>query len=311
MKSILLFLPVCAFAQTYINGGRTVEGAINYCDTAGAANVYACSLTPAIAGYSTGAVYHFRAGAANTGASTINFNSAGARAIRKNGDQDLAAGDIKAGQMVAVAYDGSFMQMLSQTGAAAAGGGGAAPTVISTTGQGYWSPFGDGAGTFVIPNLNDRDLRLWQVVLPYKAVFGKVVVHVTTPSGASCSGGTCGLVVGLYNASCGALMASGRATSGGSPDIATSGVKAIALSSAVTLDPGPYYLGVASDSAFLALTAKDIHGSFMGLANASATRFGVGANPASGNGGGLTLPSSCGAINVAGQQAPVLNLWER
>ena len=72
---------------------------------------------------------------------------------------DRADLDIKAGQLVAVMYDGAEMQMLSQTGNAAAGGGGSASTLITTAGVGYWSPF-DGGGAFITPSVTDRDLRV-------------------------------------------------------------------------------------------------------------------------------------------------------
>lgn len=315
MRTIILFLGITAAltAQTYVNGGRTVEGPVNFCADSGSTDSYSCSLSPAITGYVTGAIYHFRANTANTGAASINLNGLGAKAIRKNRDQDLADNDIKAGQLVGVTYDGSDMQMISQTGNAAAGGGGggSAPTIIATAGVGYWSPFGPGAGTFISPNLFDRDLRLWQVVLPYRATFGKVTVNVLTASGTSCPSGVCGLLLGLYDSACANLLAWGRATSGGAPDIAVTGLKAIPLSSAVTVEPGVYFLALSSDSATLAVSARDIHGVFTAAVNAGAPRMGVGANRSTGNGAGLTLPASCGAINTSGLQMPPVNVWER
>ncbi len=315
MKTTILFLGMSAAlaAQTYVNGGRTIEGPVNFCADSGSTDAYACSLSPAITAYVTGAIYHFRANTANTGDASVNFNGLGARTIRKNRDQTLGDNDIKSGQLVAVMYDGAEMQMLSQTGnvAATGGGGGATPTVISTAGVGYWSPFGPGAGTFITPNLSDRDVRLWQTVLPYRATFGKVTVNVITASGTSCPSGTCGLLVGIYDSACASLLGWGRATSGGSPDIATTGIKAIPLSSPVTLDPGVYYLAVSSDSGSLAVTARDIHGTYGAVVNTGAPRFGVGANRSTGNGAGLTFPAACGAINISGFQMPPVNVWER
>lgn len=91
------------------------------CVDGGSANAYACSLLPAIGAYSAGTVYWFRAGAANTGPSTVNLNSLGAVAIKKFSSQDLSANDIRAGQWVMIVYDGSNMQMMSQTGSSPAG----------------------------------------------------------------------------------------------------------------------------------------------------------------------------------------------
>lgn len=314
MKTAILSFSLAAAlaAQTYVNGGRTIEGPVNFCADSGSTDAYACSISPAITGYVTGAIYHFRANTANSGDATINFNGLGVKAIRKNRDQALADNDIKAGQLVAVMYDGAEMQMLSQTGnaASAGGGGGSTPTVITTAGVGYWSPF-DGSGAFITPNLIDRDLRLWQVVLPFRATFGKVGINIATASGSACPSGTCGLVMGLYDSSCTNLLAWGRATSGGSPDIATTGAKWIPLTSAVTLDPGAYYVALASDSAVLTVYARDIHSQFGAIINASTPRFGAGSNRATGNGATLSFPATCGSISATGFQMPPSHAWER
>ena len=119
----LIFAAVVGRAQ-YINGSRTIEGPVNFCSDSGASDAYACSFTPAIAAYQTGTVYTFKANTANTGAATVNFNALGAKTIRKRSDQDLADNDIKAGQLVQMVYDGTYMQMLSQVANAAAGGAG-------------------------------------------------------------------------------------------------------------------------------------------------------------------------------------------
>ena len=86
-----------------------------FCQDAGAGGGYACNLNPPISGYGTGTSYWFKAGAANTGAATINFNALGPKPIVKQYNQALAANDIHAGQWVIVTYDGTNMQMQSQT----------------------------------------------------------------------------------------------------------------------------------------------------------------------------------------------------
>lgn len=60
-----------------------------------------------ISAYATGQLFRFIAGAANTGAATMNVNSIGAKAIRKisgGSDVALAAGDIAAGETYTVIY---------------------------------------------------------------------------------------------------------------------------------------------------------------------------------------------------------------
>lgn len=109
---------------------------LNYAGAAGAANAYTVALAPAIAAYQAGQLFSFKANANNTGAATVNVNGLGAIAIKKNGDADLAADDIKNGQVVTVVYDGTNFQMVSQLGNAAGGGGGGADdvrTLIYTT----------------------------------------------------------------------------------------------------------------------------------------------------------------------------------
>jgi hypothetical protein len=85
------------------------------CQDAGAGGSYACSLSPAISSYQTGASYWFKAGGANAGAATVNFNALGAKSLVKQYNQALSANDIRAGQWVIVTYDGTNMQMQSQT----------------------------------------------------------------------------------------------------------------------------------------------------------------------------------------------------
>lgn len=90
----------------------------SFCVDTGTTSTYSCSLNPPITGYSTGTTYWFKANSMNTGTATINFNGLGAKAIKKQANQDLGGGDIKAGQWVLVTYDGTNMQMQSQSGAA-------------------------------------------------------------------------------------------------------------------------------------------------------------------------------------------------
>lgn len=94
--------------------GEAVDGAgaLDYAPDAGAANAYAITLSPVLTGHVTGMPIYFKALNANTGASTLNVNGLGAVAIKKHGSLALAAGDIAAGQIVAVAYDGTNYQIL-------------------------------------------------------------------------------------------------------------------------------------------------------------------------------------------------------
>lgn len=122
-----------AQAQVRINGNRILDGTLNYCADAGASDTYACNMSPALASYISGACFTFKANTANTGAATVNFNSLGAKTIVKTTGgvpTDLATDDIRAGQIVSLCYDGTNMQMQSNTGNASVGVG----TVTTVTG---------------------------------------------------------------------------------------------------------------------------------------------------------------------------------
>jgi microcystin-dependent protein len=83
-----------------------------YSDDAGAANAYVVTLDPAPVSYSTSTVVEFKAANANTGASSINVNALGTKAIKRYNGSDLSSGDIVTGQMVRVRYDGTNFKMI-------------------------------------------------------------------------------------------------------------------------------------------------------------------------------------------------------
>ena len=75
---------------------------------------YVITLAPAPDGLVVGMMFTFTANTANTDGATFNPNSFGAQAILKMHDQALVTGDIEAGQVVVVVWDGANYQMLSQ-----------------------------------------------------------------------------------------------------------------------------------------------------------------------------------------------------
>jgi hypothetical protein len=80
-----------------------------YANDTGAANAYAVTLTPAPT-LQIGSVVVFKAVNANTGASTLAVNGGAAIAIKKNATVALVSGDIAAGQIITVIYDGTNFQ---------------------------------------------------------------------------------------------------------------------------------------------------------------------------------------------------------
>lgn len=86
------------------------SGQLNYVVDTGAANAYAVALPHTILSYAAGLTLTFKAANANTGASTLNVDSVGVIPIVKTDGTALDAGDIQAGALVTVTYDGSNFQ---------------------------------------------------------------------------------------------------------------------------------------------------------------------------------------------------------
>jgi hypothetical protein len=79
------------------------------------AGVYVVTLSAstAPAAYAAGQFFFFKADVANTGATDIQIGSLAAKNLLRPDGSELAAGDIKAGQLVMVQYDGTQFQLLS------------------------------------------------------------------------------------------------------------------------------------------------------------------------------------------------------
>lgn len=75
--------------------------------------VIALAVTPASLTVLTGLPITFKANTANTGAATLDVNSLGAKAIKKNVSADVETGDILANQLITVVYDGTNFQLIS------------------------------------------------------------------------------------------------------------------------------------------------------------------------------------------------------
>lgn len=84
-----------------------------YAADAGANDDYAITLSPAPTAYVIGMTVVFKANTANTGASTLAVNGLTAKPIKKLYNQALDTGDILAGQIATVIYDGTNFQLQS------------------------------------------------------------------------------------------------------------------------------------------------------------------------------------------------------
>jgi hypothetical protein len=76
-------------------------------------NAIAAVATPAITAYAAGATYSFIAANTNTAATTISIDGLPVKSITKNGSATLTAGDIQAGKLTWIEYDGTTFQLLN------------------------------------------------------------------------------------------------------------------------------------------------------------------------------------------------------
>jgi len=131
-------------------GGGGIESA-----TASGTDTYTATIS-GVASYATHDIYEIIFTNANTGSSTININSLGAKTLKKSVSTNLASGDILAGQSFIIVYDGTNFQVIG------IGGGGG-------------STWGSITGTLS----SQTDL---QTALDLKADFAARVQTVTTAS---------------------------------------------------------------------------------------------------------------------------------
>jgi len=92
-----------------INDTTTFSNLITVAGT----NTLTGAATPALSGYAAGAQYSFIAQNTNTAAVTIDIDTLGVKSITKNGTTSLAPGDILAGALVLIEYDGTRFQFLN------------------------------------------------------------------------------------------------------------------------------------------------------------------------------------------------------
>ena len=87
----------------------------------GANDDYTITLTPAPAEYVVGQVFYVKVNTPNTGSARLSIGVLSPVTIKKLTDQDLATGDLEAGTIMEVAYDGTYFQLLSTTAAGVSG----------------------------------------------------------------------------------------------------------------------------------------------------------------------------------------------
>lgn len=130
----------------------------------------------------------FKASNTNTGATTVNVDSLGAKSIKRLNGDDLAAGDIVSGGIYDIAFDGTNYVLLT---------GGAGSGLYGTlSGDNTWS----GANTFTgALNIGNSDTTLSRVSAGNVAIDGNLIYRAGGTDVAVADGGTgASTVAGAY-----------------------------------------------------------------------------------------------------------------
>ena len=124
MKTVFTESPRIILPAAVVNGwqghrhdGKAADGSApdTYAADTGAANAMAIALTPPLTAHAIGLPLVIKVAADNTGACTLAVDGLAPVALTKYGNQALAAGDIVAGQMLLVWFDGIRYQSLIRT----------------------------------------------------------------------------------------------------------------------------------------------------------------------------------------------------
>lgn len=104
--------------------GQVQAGTLNFINVTGT-NTLTGTMIPTLLSYQTGNMFSFIVQNTNTSTVTLNIDGLGAKAILRNATDPIQAGDLTAGNVVVVIYDGTEFQLISVGfGGGATGAGG-------------------------------------------------------------------------------------------------------------------------------------------------------------------------------------------
>lgn len=159
--------------------------------TATGTNTLTLTASPAITTLIEGLTIRFKNTTANTGAVTLNVNGLGAKAVRKNGGVNLSTGNLKAGGIYTVCYDGASFILQGEGGAE----GNVTPDKVlspttytdPTTGDLTTGTMPNRGAPTITPTANDQFLSSGYysggTVKGYSTVITKMIVDI--PNGAT------------------------------------------------------------------------------------------------------------------------------
>jgi hypothetical protein len=175
-----------------------------YAADSGAANAYVVTLSPALASYTAGTLVQFKATNANTTASTVNVNGLGAKTIKKlGGATDLVSGDIAAGMIVELEYDGTNFVMLNPVATTL--------TFLNFFGDGSDGDVTIGSNTSLTRDMYYNNLTISSTFTLSTAGYRIFVKGVLSNSGTIANNGNAGSAGGAGSAGVGGTAGSGGA----------------------------------------------------------------------------------------------------
>ena len=107
----------------YASAADVQDGSLTYLTSVSGTDTIIATGPVGMTAYAAGQIFRFIAAGANTGATTVNINTIGAKAVVKLNGSPLVAGDIPSGAMVSVSYDGTSFQLQSTLGVSSFSGG--------------------------------------------------------------------------------------------------------------------------------------------------------------------------------------------
>jgi hypothetical protein len=115
-------IPLAGFKITGLGAATVGTDAVRYSQiqsntdklvTVSGTDTLTGSVTPALTAYAAGNLFSFVVANTNTTAVTINIDGVGSKAITRTGSTPLVAGDMVAGQVAVIEYDGTRFQLLN------------------------------------------------------------------------------------------------------------------------------------------------------------------------------------------------------
>ncbi len=174
----------------------------------GSANVYSVTASPPLTSLSEGACVAVKINVTNTAGSTINVNGLGAKAIKRGNGLDVAAGQLKAGSIYTLRYNGVNFTLQGE------GGSGNATASDLLSGKTASVDAGDIVGTMPDRGAVNHSLPIngsYTIPAGYHNGIGKVTQSITTKGAQTYTPGTANQTIAAGQYLSGAQTISGSA----------------------------------------------------------------------------------------------------